>query len=107
MILRVLRLFAGAHPWKDEGKLGFYICLPLTVAVFPSSNGKSAISPPLLPAHADTRTFAIRQCLYRRCESGESLSGTLIDMQVWSAPVAFKDSLSLGTVVTAVQVVSL
>ncbi|KAK5857071.1 hypothetical protein PBY51_010338 [Eleginops maclovinus] len=35
------------------------------------------------------------------------LSRTLIDMPVGSAPVAFKDSLSLGTVVTAVQVVSL
>lgn len=36
-----------------------------------------------------------------------TLPGTLIYMLVGSAPVAFKDSLSLGTVVTAVQEVPL
>lgn len=39
--------------------------------------------------------------------SRKTHSGTLIYMLLGSASVPFKDSLSLGTVVTAVQVVSL
>lgn len=34
MILRVLRLRAGARPWSER-ELGFYISFPLRSAVFP------------------------------------------------------------------------
>lgn len=109
MILRVLRLRAACAPVARRRELAFYICLPPAVAVLlPIQTGKSAISPLRSPAHADGHTRApSRQCLLPRVRAGEALSGTLIDMPVGSAPVASSDSPSLGTVVTATQVVPL
>lgn len=97
---------AGPASLCQEGSCFFVVVffpnlfLQLTVAVFSYSKGKSAIPPSALfepHTRAPVRTQAV----------AAQSSGTLLDMPVGSAPVPFTASLSLGTVVTAVQVVSL
>lgn len=92
----------ASSPVRTRGITGFYIRSPLTVAVLSSSYGKKKKKESHFPPLCAFATMS-----YIACASNKTHNGTVIYMPLGSASVPFKDSLSLGTVVTAVQVVSL